>query len=145
MKLCKWCHKRLKISEFFSHPMMKERRLNKCISCCKAYAHRRYGDKIEMIRKYDRERALCPERKKKCLDYQRIRRKRYPEKDKARRIFHYNKRMGRIVRLPCRDCGDKQSEAHHPDYSKPLEVIWLCSFHHRKEEGRLHGQMKGDK
>ena len=28
-------------------------------------------------------------------------------------------------------------EAHHSDYSRPLDVVWLCSWHHR----RLHGQV----
>ena len=22
---------------------------------------------------------------------------------------------------------------HHPDYSKPDEIVWLCRYHHRKE------------
>lgn len=27
-------------------------------------------------------------------------------------------------------CGEKKVEAHHVDYSKPLEVIWCCKKHH---------------
>lgn len=38
---------------------------------------------------------------------------------------------GKIKRKPCIICGMK-AEAHHPDYSKPLEVVWLCSFHHKE-------------
>jgi hypothetical protein len=31
-------------------------------------------------------------------------------------------------------------EAHHNDYSKPLEIVWLCLYHHHKLHGRLAGQ-----
>ena len=41
-------------------------------------------------------------------------------------------RSGRIKRLPCVVCGDPNSEAHHKDYTKPKEVIFLCRSHHRE-------------
>ena len=25
---------------------------------------------------------------------------------------------------------NKKSQAHHPDYSKKLNIVWLCSEHH---------------
>ena len=34
----------------------------------------------------------------------------------------------------CSRCGETYGiEAHHPDYDKPLEVIWLCVKCHAKE------------
>ena len=35
-----------------------------------------------------------------------------------------------IKRLPCALCGNEKSLGHHPDYSKPLEIVWLCQKHH---------------
>lgn len=39
---------------------------------------------------------------------------------------------GRLKRSPCVICGDPQAEMHHPDYSKPLDIRWLCRRHHRE-------------
>lgn len=55
-------------------------------------------------------------------------------KDKARQQFTVAKRKGVVKKKPCEVCGDTNSEAHHPDYSKPLEVVWLCRPHHRKAD-----------
>lgn len=38
-------------------------------------------------------------------------------------------KLGLIKKLNCEICGRK-AEAHHPDYSKPLKVQWLCKKHH---------------
>jgi hypothetical protein len=60
----------------------------------------------------------------------------------ARQKLHYWLRKGHIARAPCQVCGDPETEAHHDDYSKPLEVIWLCKTHHglvRREEVPLKG------
>lgn len=48
-------------------------------------------------------------------------------------------RRGELVKGPCEVCGVGESDGvridgHHDDYSKPLEVRWLCRRHHT----RLH-------
>lgn len=35
-------------------------------------------------------------------------------------------RRGKIIPKPCIICENEHSEAHHEDYSKPLDIIWLC-------------------
>ena len=68
--------------------------------------------------------------------------KKYPQKHKARYTLSYAVKTGKLARLACEKCGNFLSQAHHPDYSKPLEVWWLCMKHHRqadKEELVLYG------
>jgi len=57
-------------------------------------------------------------------------RSKYPEKIKAGKKLRYAVQTGKMIREPCVVCGKPKAEAHHKDYSKPLEVIWLCSRHH---------------
>lgn len=45
---------------------------------------------------------------------------------------------GRIKKQPCAECGEIKAEAHHPDYDKPFDVIWLCRKHHLE----LHKKME---
>jgi hypothetical protein len=48
-------------------------------------------------------------------------------KDTARHIAGVYQRRGKLVPQPCEICGSEQNiEKHHEDYSKPLEVQWLC-------------------
>lgn len=39
-------------------------------------------------------------------------------------------KAGKLVRQPCAICQEPKSQAHHCDYAKPLEVMWLCKMHH---------------
>jgi hypothetical protein len=55
---------------------------------------------------------------------------RNPEKVAARRKLEDAVRHGRVKKEPCVGCGATRVEGHHPDYTKPLEVIWYCRRHH---------------
>lgn len=37
---------------------------------------------------------------------------------------------GKLVRKPCEVCGKLETEAHHDNHEKPLEIRWLCHDHH---------------
>lgn len=51
---------------------------------------------------------------------------------KARREFADAIRLGLMSRQPCQVCGLPNAEGHHEDYTKPLDVMWLCPTHHYK-------------
>ena len=55
-------------------------------------------------------------------------RERYPVEYQARLAVQRALRNGSLVRQNCW-CGEK-GQSHHSDYSKPLQVTWLCSKHH---------------
>ena len=62
--------------------------------------------------------------------------KRYPKKERARRILQRHVKQGKVQKQPCIVCKKKNSQAHHEDYSKPLDVIWFCALHHSEHERR---------
>lgn len=39
-------------------------------------------------------------------------------------------KRGKLKKKPCEVCGASEVEMHHEDYSKPLQVNWLCRKHH---------------
>lgn len=54
-------------------------------------------------------------------------------KDSARSYAGVYKRRGKLIQEPCAKCGDPKSQMHHHDYTKPLEVEWLCRRCHMAE------------
>lgn len=54
-----------------------------------------------------------------------------PEMRHAHDAVDWAVHKGRLIRQPCEVCGAEDLiVAHHDDYSKPLEVRWLCRQHH---------------
>ena len=46
-------------------------------------------------------------------------------------------RSGELIREKCEIDGcENMGEAHHSDYSRPLEVQWMCPKHHAEQHGR---------
>ena len=66
-----------------------------------------------------------------------------PIKARAREAVGRAVRNGKMKRKPCVVCGETKSEGHHEDYSKPLDVIWLCRKHHKEADRKL-GVATGD-
>jgi len=55
----------------------------------------------------------------------------HPERYKAEQAVRDAKRNGTLIPQPCVVCGSTKTEAHHKDYSRPLDVTWLCKHCHR--------------
>lgn len=90
---------------------------------------RKNGDKLRAYkRKYDHERYLTH------TETEHARRKKWqsknPEKTKAHKAVFLAIQQGILTRKPCEMCGTSQVVAHHDDYTKPLEVKWLCQKDH---------------
>lgn len=78
----------------------------------------------------DRARHQRPERKAYVAEKARLWRQRYPERAKAHFAVSNAIRDGKLQKGPCEVCGDGRVHGHHDDYTKPLEVRWLCPKHH---------------
>jgi hypothetical protein len=55
-------------------------------------------------------------------------------KDRSHRLANRAKQNGELIAPDgCESCGKfVKREMHHPDYLKPLDVIWLCTPCHRR-------------
>ncbi len=140
-KTCFRCHRKLPLTEFYRHKGMLDGHLNKCKECARRDAHEHRAKNVERFRQSDRARANAPSRvaaRKRWQEQNRdrsaiIKRRwisRNPIKRRAHIIVWNTIRSGRLSRQPCAVCGNTKAHAHHPDYAKPLDVIWLCSKHH---------------
>lgn len=129
-KTCIRCGEFKPLTEFYKHSGMSDGRLGKCKECCKSDAVANRRAKPEQYLAYDRARVNEPHRveaRKLQRENQKINE---PEKIAARYAVSNAIRDGRLVKQPCEVCGKENAHGHHEDYSKPLEVNWLCHTHH---------------
>ena len=139
MKICNTCGVKKEDSEYYANT-------KKCKECTKEKTKANRLANIEYYRNYDRNRPNKEERAKKVQDYHKtekgkeVRRKATQNyrKDKVRKQAHYDLnnaiKYGRIVKPNnCSNCGvDCNPHGHHDDYSKALDVRWLCTKCHNK-------------
>jgi len=139
-KECFKCKTVKPLEEFYKHPSMPDGHVNKCKECNKNDVTANRNKNIERIRAYDRERAKNPERIQLNLEVNRA----WRAEDKRRQVAHSAVaraiRNGSLVRVPCVRCGEQKSLAHHEDYEKPLDVMWLCQPCHKQRHKELLGK-----
>lgn len=149
MKECFKCRASKPLDEFYLHPEMADGRLGKCKDCTRRDVRSNRVVRIDYYRHYDRGRAMNPERVEQRVEYLvseagksakrrsiQNERLKFPHKTKARQALARAVRSGKLARKPCEKCGDANSQGHHADYSKPLDVNWLCARHHAQAHGR---------
>ena len=140
MKTCIHCKSVKTVDEFYKHPKMHDGRLNKCKSCCTEYAKQRRNNFPEIAKLIDRRKSQTEHRKRWAVEYQRKTRSVNKQKYYARTKVSNAIRCGKLLKSPCVKCGSNESQAHHPNYSQPLDVVWLCIKHHFEEHKALHHQ-----
>ncbi len=133
-KTCFKCKIKWPLHYYYKHNQMKDGHLNKCKKCSKKDAMDHRANNIEKCREYDRERFQTEHRKKYHTKKTKEHRLRHPEKYKARTWVSNALRDRRLIKQACCVCGSLNSTAHHEDYNKPMEVVWVCQKHHRELE-----------
>lgn len=126
------------MADFAKNKGTLDGRINQCKECVKIYHVTHRAANLEKIRASDCIRSKSPERRAWIKESFKRYEDRNPGKHAARVAVKNAVRDGRLKKLPCMVCGDK-SEAHHPDYSRPLDVVWLCAMHHRETHALVKG------
>lgn len=136
-KVCFKCGETKPLDEFYKHAQMADGHLNKCKTCAKADAAAHRSEHLEEVRAYDRDRGKRPERMAKQKDITRL----WRQEDRRRAAAHSAVaravRKGELVPQPCVDCGSLSVVAHHEDYDKPLDVVWLCQACHKQHHANF--------
>jgi len=146
VKVCRECRVEKPLSDFYKHAAMGDGHLNKCKPCVKSRVNKHREVNLETIREYDKRRSNKPHRVKARKDYQQTEagklakkkamdayNKRYPMAYATHVIAGNAIRDGKLIPASsCSICGSVEKiEGHHDDYTKPLDVRWLCEQCHK--------------
>jgi hypothetical protein len=109
---------------------MADGHLGKCKECAKKDVLIRRNENIDYVLEYDRNRGKLQHRKDISVERTRNRRNVGDGYGSAHNKVLRAIKNGSLKKEPCCMCGSIMVHAHHDDYSKPLDVMWLCSVHH---------------
>jgi hypothetical protein len=139
-KECFKCKTVKPLSDFYKHPMMADGHVNKCKECNKVDNQKNRLEKIEYYREYDRNRANLPHRVELKLEVNRKWRSEDPRRSACHNKVRWAMKNGLLERKPCERCGNEKSLAHHEDYDKPLDVMWLCQPCHKQRHKEIDSE-----
>ena len=145
MKDCIGCSCTKPLSDFPKRKDAKDGCRNTCNTCTnsdwKEYKQGNRESYLENARRYTRTEKGRELRKSWRLsakgreinrEYQERYRLESPEKHKAHYLLAYAVKTGKVTKSEnCNKCGSSDHiHGHHEDYSKPLEVEWICAICH---------------
>lgn len=114
-KKCSDCHEVKPLTDFYRQSDRADNLRSDCKACHRA-------------RNRKNVQARWPDYRKKRM----VARHARPDKTRARQAVANHIRLGNIVRPDeCSKCQKEcKPEAHHADYSKKLDIEWLCTTCH---------------
>lgn len=157
LKCCYICLHEKPLTDFLNSSVRKDGKRGECRDCGRK-VKRKKGKTPEQVRrnnarqretgytkKYRRESPVyrAAERARRSRKYhsnpeyrRKVREKldaaKTPEKSYARKMVSRALKAGKIAKSQCA-CGSLRNlQAHHGDYNKPLDVIWMCASCHAK-------------
>lgn len=128
---CRVCGELKLLPDFYEKQVRRDFSAGECKDCTKERVRRRARSN-PAVQEYDRKRARRPKVAKRIRKNAANWNKKNPEAYRAHYLVSNAIRDNRLEKEPCLFCGAKKVHAHHRDYSRPLDVIWLCpKCHHR--------------
>lgn len=131
-KPCSGCGETKDYSEFYRRRTCSDGRYSLCKECQTAQNNAYYSANRAKVLKQQRDYAK--RHPGKARGSARRYSNRNPEKRRAGRIVRSALRSGSLEKAGvCAGCGKSLwLHAHHEDYSRPVDVIWLCTRCHGK-------------
>lgn len=145
-KECPRCRETKPANEFYPDKRAASGLRSRCKDCHSQMRIEDVGEKSRRNAAWSRrnpERAQAKTKawKQRNVDILRARRKAKheanPEHRAAQKVVNTAVRVGQLVRPGvCSRCGKAcKPNGHHEDYSKPLDVVWLCNRCHADVHG----------
>lgn len=138
MKKCCTCKETKEEYQFYKHKQSADGlkyQCKKCHNLC-SYASQDKKTRTDRNREWMRKSKYCTRQEVRDKELSRSRVKNKSVEMKARALANRAVELGFLVRpLLCPKCNrsDLKLHAHHTDYSKPLDVEWMCSQCHGNE------------
>jgi len=143
VKSCRQCTVEKPLSEFHKHPHMGDGHLNICMVCIRLNVSNRLEQKKKDPTWMKQERERCRLKQAKLRQQGRggktsntakhAWRKRNPTKTRAHGVAQNTHKVRPDICGKCKKPADTLHR-HHPDYTKPKEIIWVCPKCH----GEIH-------
>jgi len=135
IRACYRCHRFGPFSDFYQRQTGEY--LAYCKECDRAAFRARYRRHPELLAKIKEHKRQRDRRAERLREYQ-------SPKGRARYALRYAVQKGRVAKpTACERCGKQtprhELHGHHDDYTKALEVRWVCSPCHRAIDPR-HGK-----
>jgi hypothetical protein len=137
-KECFKCKVTKPLLDFYKHPKMFDGHVNKCKECNKNDVMEHRLKHLEKLRQYDRNRGKNPDRRKANTEITKIWRSEDRRRQKAHNAVSGAIKKGILIREPCCRCNETKSLAHHEDYDRPLDVMWLCQPCHKQRHKEIN-------